>query len=331
MFERLDFANYQSGNVAKRDQFCRKLVSGLRQRGFVRLVNHGIEPSTIDKAFATSRHFFQLPLNQKLKSPHPPTANPHRGFSAVGLENVSTISNYGREDKSSQLPLLKDMKESYDIGSERDELYSNIWPPTGVCDTFEPTFVEFFEVCYRTQLLILEAISIGLGLPTQTLSQLHAAQHNELRLTHYPAVPQEAFSTSTRIAAHTDFGSITLLFQDRVGGLEVESPPGSGSFVGIASGGPYECILNAGDCLQKWTGLCSARHRVHLPELPQGNEQARKGDVVEERFSIAYFAKPDRTAVLRPLLDGSGLGAKVSSEFVTAGEFQHMRIQGTYA
>lgn len=59
------------------------------------------------KSSLQSRHFFQLPLDQKLRSPHPPTANPHRGFSAVGLENVSAISNYG---SSTPMPLLKDMK-----------------------------------------------------------------------------------------------------------------------------------------------------------------------------------------------------------------------------
>jgi isopenicillin N synthase-like dioxygenase len=220
------------------------------------------------------------------------------------------------------------MKESYDIGSERDELYNNIWPPGDVLDSFQPTFTSFFSACYRTELAILEAISLGLGLPTQTLSQLHAAQSNELRLTHYPAVSRGDFAHSTRIAAHTDFGTITLLFQDSVGGLQMELPPGSGKFVDIESGGPYECILNVGDCLQKWTGLHSARHRVHLPELPQGEKAQPADDVVDERFSIAYFAKPDRAASLRPLLDSAGSGQQ--RVYMTAGEFQHMRIQGTF-
>lgn len=222
------------------------------------------------------------------------------------------------------MPLLKDMKESYDIGSERDELYGNIWPPAGVHDTFQPTFTSFFSTCYDAELAILEAISLGLGLPSKKLGQLHAAQSNELRLTHYPAVSRGDFSHSTRIAAHTDFGTITLLFQDSVGGLQMEIPPGSGKFVDVESGGPHECILNVGDCLHKWTGLHSARHRVHLPELPRGNVQ----DVVDERYSIAYFGKPDRSASLRPLLDGAGSGDEVF--YMTAGEFQNMRIQGTF-
>lgn len=100
---------------------------------------------------------------------------------------------------------------------------------------------------------------------------------------------------------------------------EMEVPPHSGQFADIESGGPYECILNVGDCLQKWTGLHSARHRVHLP-----SEEQTDG-MVPERFSIAYFAKPDRAAILRPLLEGTS-----NEKYLTADEFQHMRIAGTY-
>ncbi len=105
-------------------------------------------------------------------------------------------------------------------------------------------------------------------------------------------------------------------------------PYGSGKFTDIDSGGRYECILNAGDCLQKWTGLRSARHRVHLPELPQDVSSEKVRDIVDERFSIAYFAKPDRTASLRPLLGVEE--SEAGAEYMTAGQFQNMRIQGTY-
>lgn len=104
---------------------------------------------------------------------------------------------------------------------------------------------------------------------------------------------------------------------------EMEVPPHSGQFADIESGGPYECILNVGDCLQKWTGLHSARHRVHLPD--QSKEEQING-IVPERFSIAYFAKPDRAAILRPLL----LEGVPEEKYLTANEFQHMRIAGTY-
>jgi isopenicillin N synthase-like dioxygenase len=199
-----------------------------------------------------------------------------------------------------------------------------------VCDEFEPTFTSFFLSCYRAELVILEAISIGLGLTSQALSELHATQSNELRLTHYPAVSREEFSHSTRIAAHTDFGTITLLFQDSVGGLQVELPRGSGNFLDLESGGLHECILNVGDCLQSWTNLPSARHRVHLPDNPRISLKLEAESIIDERFSIAYFGKPDRKASLRPLVKALEL-KDANPQYITAGEFQNMRIEGTYA
>lgn len=113
---------------------------------------------------------------------------------------------------------------------------------------------------------------------------------------------------------------------------EVEFPFGSGNFLDVESGGRHECIINAGDCLQKWTGLHSTRHRVHLPKPPEetGANGIRDGNdhLVEARYSIAYFAKPDRSVILRPLL---GEKAHDDEQYMTAGEFQQMRISGTYA
>lgn len=91
----------------------------------------------------------------------------------------------------------------------------------------------------------------------------------------------------------------------------------------MASGGLHECIVNVGDCLAKWTGLNSVCHRVHLPD--KNNEDSMQQDIVDERYSIAYFGKPDRSASLRPLL-----GEAKATTYMTAGEFQNMRIQGTY-
>ncbi|KAF2636554.1 Clavaminate synthase-like protein [Massarina eburnea CBS 473.64] len=322
MFERFNFNEYQTANGPRRQEFCEKLVASLQKYGFVRLVSHGVQNDLIDRVFDAGRQFYHLPLAEKMKSPHPPTAHPHRGFTPVGVENISSISEFGRDENAPALPLLKDMKESYDMGSERDELYSNIWPPEGVCDAFQPAFSEFFQSCYDAENMILDAISEGLGLARDTLRKMHAKQHNELRCTHYPTVQRDAFSHSTRIAAHTDFGTITLLFQDHVGGLQVEFPDDSGEFAPIASGGPHECILNVGDCLRQWTGIRSARHRVDLPDGAK--------NVVEERFSIAYFAKPDRDASLHPLLDELRRGEDAAVTYPTAGEFQNMRIAATY-
>ncbi len=162
------------------------------------------------------------------------------------------------------------IQESFDIGSPHDVLYDNIWPPPVPLNDFRAFMEAFLAACHAAQLRIMTAIAIGLGLPDSAFKDLHSTQVNELRLTHYPALPASTLRSgkTTRIAEHSDFGSITLLFQDQTGGLEVVDPDDPSQFFPVEVGSDEEVIVNVGDCMEHWTGgfLKSAKHRVHLPK-----------------------------------------------------------------
>lgn len=70
MFEQLDFSRFHSESSDERDKFCRELISGLNKSGWVRLVNHGVPPESIDRAFEMVRTFPQClsedPLTHRL-------------------------------------------------------------------------------------------------------------------------------------------------------------------------------------------------------------------------------------------------------------------------
>lgn len=59
MLKQLDFSRFHRGSTDERDQFCRELISGLSKSGWVRLVNHGVPPESIDRAFEMVRDFPQ--------------------------------------------------------------------------------------------------------------------------------------------------------------------------------------------------------------------------------------------------------------------------------
>jgi isopenicillin N synthase-like dioxygenase len=124
-----------------------------------------------------------------------------------------------------------------------------------------------------------------------------AAPCDQLRLLHYPAIERSALcgEATTRIAAHTDKGTITLLLQEDsgVGGLEVWKD-GVG-FV-AAPVVPGAVLVNIGDLLQMWSNdvLKSTRHRVKAP-------REGKSEWIGSRLSIPYFVAPDREAVLECL------------------------------
>lgn len=75
--------------------------------------------------------------------------------------------------------------------------------------------------------MILRAMALGLGLPSEDFFlRFHSGHNNQLRLLHYPAVPTARLESEvfTRLDAHTDWPSITMVFQDDCGGLQVLFP-----------------------------------------------------------------------------------------------------------
>ena len=67
---------------------AKALVSALSDLGVVYLTGHGLSGKRLAEAFALSKKLFDLPHEEKMKAPHPPTSIPHRGYSGPGIEKV---------------------------------------------------------------------------------------------------------------------------------------------------------------------------------------------------------------------------------------------------
>lgn len=127
-----------------------------------------------------------------------------------------------------------------------------------------------------------------------------------------------------RISEHTDFGTVTLLFQDSTGGLEIEDQGMPGRYFAVPCKSPTEMIVNIGDCLQRWTNdrFCSTSHRVVLPS----NENAW----VQDRYSIAYFGKPNRSQPVGTLRELLRDGENPRYEGITAWDYNQEKLVLTY-
>jgi isopenicillin N synthase-like dioxygenase len=112
----------------------------------------------------------------------------------------------------------------------------------------------FYWMCFEAASRILRALALGIGLDEDHLLKLHSGHYNQLRLLHYPPIPARAIEEGkmARMPAHTDWSSMTMLFQDDCGGLQVEDPNVPGKFVGVE---PLEGALamNVGDLLMRWS------------------------------------------------------------------------------
>ena len=187
--------------------------------------------------------------------------------------------------------------------------------------------MEFWERCKKLHALVMQGIALGLKLDPDHFADFVKQGDNTLRLLHYPAVPAGAFANGrVRAGLHTDYGSITLLFQDSRGGLQVERQ--AGEFVDVT---PIEgtIVMNAGDLLSRWSNglIRSTRHRVVQPPL----KMAKDGQCHPARYSVAYFCNPDFDKTIEAL-PGTWENSKEGKMWgpINSGDYLEQRLSATF-
>lgn len=254
----IDFSRWLHGTGAEKKQVAQELAQACREVGFVYVINHGVSQELLEEAFGWSKKLFDLPTETKMLAPHPPGPDVHRGYSWPGLEKVSQYIHQEGEDSDAEdeaLRQVQDCKESYEIGSETLAAQPNQWLPEAVLPGFRAFTTGFYWTCFETAKELLRAIALGLGLDDPDyLVRFHSGENNQLRLLHYPPVETEKLSSNAlaRMPAHSDWGSITMLFQDDCGGLQVENAKAPGEFVDAAPI-PGALVMNVGDLLMRWS------------------------------------------------------------------------------
>lgn len=170
--------------------------------------------------------------------------------------------------------------------------------------------------CHRTGLDIMSMLANQLGLAKDAFEDKHRLNEpsdDHVRMTRGPP-RKDASMPEIQTPGHTDFGTITILF-NWLGGLQVWSEPSRGNFHQLFDGAqskqtgaevaewlwvkpkPGHAIVNLGDAAVKFTGgvLCSGRHRV----VPAPGEQG-----LLPRYSIVYFVRPEDKCVLKRIKGG---------------------------
>ena len=203
------------------------------------------------------------------------------------------------------------MKESFTSGNPLDDERSNLWPAEERLPGFRRAQEDLLQDCSKLIHQLLECLSLALSLPPQdSFGLYHAGSLFDLDLIHYPPLPAEVLASDgvARNPAHSDFGSLTLLFQDKVGGLEIADPSSTtsslsadvereGSFMHIEPE-PGTVVVNVGYLLMRWSN-CRWRNTVHRVSRPPSC--LKEKDEIPERYSIACFGTPDSATVVEAL------------------------------
>ncbi|KAI9834234.1 MAG: hypothetical protein M1819_003072 [Sarea resinae] len=329
----IDFSKFLNAEShAEKKQTANDIYTAFREVGFVYLVNHGIPLEKVNECFNWSKKFFDLPLEEKMKCPHPPSGSYHRGYSGIGKEKASQMV-FDR-DNISEVRKVPDVKESFECSREDDDLYPNIWPDPATIPGFADFCMDYYWTARKTQINILHSIAIGMGLEEDYFDPFHTDAQNQLRLLHYPSVEEESLrkGEKERIGAHSDFGTLTILVQDQCGGLEVQDPRSPGCFVPAP---PVDgaIIVNIGDFLMRWSNdnLKSTLHRVRAPPIFEGtNDEVTGRKMTAPRYSIPYFCGANRDATI-DCIPGCWSETKPKKyDPINSEEYIAMRLNATY-
>jgi isopenicillin N synthase-like dioxygenase len=321
----VDFSLFQHGSPSRRLSTAQSILHGFQTAGFIYLTNHGVPLPIVSKAFTTAATFFRRPQPEK-EALGWTTPEANRGYVSHGREKVSSLTN--KEDVAALKAQAPDLKESFEIGREGAEGLPNNWPSgdTAAKD-FKDTMLRFFGLCKELHVEVMRAIAVGMGLEESYFDNHTNVGDNTLRLLHYPEVPKDVFRKNklqVRAGEHTDYGSITLLFQDDRGGLQVKSP--KGTFVD-ATPVPGTVVVNAGDLLARWSNdtIKSTLHRVVEPPAPE------EGDMHPARYSMAYFCNPNFSSQIEAI-EGTHGGEKGDRKYegINSGDYLVQRLAATY-
>ena len=277
-----------SALVAPDDAACRAAVAGRIARaceahGFFYLIGHGIGLDVLEVLEAESRRFFALPLEQKMAISMARGGRAWRGYFPVGGELTS-----GRPDLKEGLYLGTDLAPGHPRVRARVPMHgANLWPAE--LPALKTAATAYMDAATRAAAALMEGVSESLGLDPQYFARAYTGEPTVLfRIFHYPASgPRDTdWTQSWGVGEHTDYGLLTLLAQDRFGGLQVKTPDG------WIDAPPIEgaLVCNIGDMLERLTGgrFKSTPHRV----------MNLSG---HDRLSFPLFFDPDFAAPMRPL------------------------------
>ncbi|WRT66805.1 uncharacterized protein IL334_003768 [Kwoniella shivajii] len=156
-------------------------------------------------------------------------------------------------------------------------------------------FEDYVRHCRAAVNILLEHLNTHLELPAGTLANLHRINERSGDHVRFTQNQPHAFDEErARRAEHTDFGSLTVLF-NWLGGLQIRTPD-TNEWVYVRPI-PGSCIVNLGDAMVKFTAgiLRSNIHRV----VPAPSTQAHL-----TRNSLVFFTRPEDAVILKRLQGG---------------------------
>ncbi len=313
----IDLAPFLSGR--DKAAVVSEFRAACQQIGFVVVCGHGLPEGLIDRAFAQSRAFFDLPPEVK-RVATPDIAGQQRGYHGLATRNL------GRTLGADVPP---DLRESFFLGPIDDHRAHYAFMPEAVASyapnilparppAFAATMIELYRGFERLSQDLLRVFALALELPETWFADKIGRHFSIMSSHHYPPLTEPPRPGQLRTGAHTDFGAMTILaMTDAAGGLEVRMP--DGAWVPVIARAD-ELVVNLGDMMARWTNgrWASTVHRVANPPVISL--------AASRRQSIGYFMHPDYDAPIGCIPTCVEAGTLPRFPEITAGAHIHDKI-----
>ncbi|CAJ1990495.1 thymine-7-hydroxylase [Leishmania donovani] len=305
----IDIAPLYNDNKADLLRVAHAIDEACRTWGFFYITGHQIPKDRSEQLTKMANKFFALPQEEKLRINIEKTSN-HRGYGTCAAEQLDP-SKPG------------DWKETFDMGFHLPLDHPSVVagkPLRGPNN--HPTWIEgwtelmeqHYSDMQRLALLLLRALALALDIDEDFFVSKFHEPLSVFRMIRYPALPEE--KGRVVCGAHTDYGIVTLLYQDKVGGLQVQNLQGEWMDAPSLEG---SYVVNIGDMMAMWSNgrYKSTPHRV----LNQG----------VERISMPFFCEPNPETTISCLPNCFDEASPSKFPDVKAADWLLKRFQQTYA
>ncbi|RTD94382.1 isopenicillin N synthase family oxygenase [Variovorax atrisoli] len=280
--------------IAARDAVAAQIGAACRAHGFFYVTGHGVDPALVKRLEDLSHRFFDLPEETKMQWRMALGGRAWRGYFPLGGELTS-----GRPDWKEGLYLGTELPATHPLVRAKTPVHGpNLFPDV---PGFRETILEYMAAVTQLGHRLMEGIALSLGLDAGYFAKRYTADPLILfRLFNYPSQPvPEGLDVQWGVGEHTDYGLLTILHQDHIGGLAVHTPGGWIDAPPVA--GSFVC--NIGDMLDRMTGglYKSTPHRV------------KRNTSGHDRLSFPLFFDPNFEARVQRIEGLAGAEARDDS------------------
>jgi len=311
----IDLAPLHTGTPVGLEAVARQIADVYSNVGFGYLINHGVDQSLIDALFAASRDFHALPREEKMAIE---VNRHHRGFIPINTSTTrtSSVAKVTKPNQSESFMMMHELAaDDPDVLAGVPYAGPNQWPER--LPHFRAAVTAYNDALVDLGRKLVQAIAVALGAAPTALAPYFTKPTTFLRLLYYPPQPPQSPDDLYGSAPHTDYGFITILVQDEVGGLQVRNPAGDWIDAPYI---PGAFVMNTADILHRWSNgrLISTPHRVI-------NRSGRA------RYSNPFFFDPHMLAEITPLASCVTAARPAQFEPVVYGEYLAARLNANHA